>query len=233
MAAARSLVGWLDRHEGLRDLALDVWCAIPEGDDPFHDARRALDAALRCHVDLEDARLLPAWAALPDPPPNATAAVYRADHDRLRALLGDLAAAADPAARAARAALLLDVLDHHDRREASALKPGLDAALDPIETRAFLDEAEGAEARLPPRCPPALGRRGPPADDPALAFATDAPLDGILDRVPPVAHPKGPRLRAALAAAVDAARAEPDPRARRLRLLDAWTRWRLLGLLRT
>jgi hypothetical protein len=225
-----TLVAWLERHGALHGLALDVWCAIAEDDAVFRTARGAFDAALRAHAALEEEVLLPAWETLPDPPPNATAAVYRADHDRLRALLDALERADTPLDRAAATATLLDVLDHHDRREASALMPGLDRAWSAEARAAFLRRAAAIDP-APSLLPPLRGR-GAPTSDPALAFATDAPLDGLLDAARAPAHPKGPRLLGLVRAAAAEASAAATTRERRSHLRTAYDRWRLLGLLR-
>jgi hypothetical protein len=223
-----SLTRWCDRHDGLRALALEVWCALPEGEAAYEAAVTDLVVDLQEHLALEEEHLLPAWAALPDPPPNATADVYRADHVLLRRHLATLSTATSLVDRATTTAALVEVLDHHDRRERSAMFPGLDRTLPAARVAAFLAIATAAER--PRSAPRTLGRRGPRTGDPAITFATDAPLDGLLGEVRPPNHPKGERLLRAVQEAVASAEAAPSVRERRARLLEAWGRWRLLGL---
>lgn len=222
------LAAWSSRHAELEVLARDVWCAVADGDPAFGAALVVLDAALRQHAGFEDLHVLPVWASCPAPP-NATAAVLRADHDRLRALLDTLGAASDPVDRAEAAALLLEVLDHHDRREASSVVPHLDA-LDPDRAARWVAAARAEEGRLPPRRPPPCTRRGPPTDDVRRAVATDAPLE--LPELPVPDHPKGARRRDAVRDAARAVADAPDGRARREALRALWGAWRLYGLVR-
>lgn len=223
------LHGWqAARHAVLDALGTDLWCAVPDGDEAWVVALRGFGAHLQQHVTFEEAWLLPRWAQVPGAPANASAAVVAADHELLRAILQDAAAAKTPLDRARAAAHLLDVLHHHDLRETSAMVPHLDATVPAEEVARWLARAAAEEAALPPRSPPPLDRRGAPTTDPALAAATDAPLR--LPRLVVPAHPKGPRRVAAVEEAVARALAASDPRERRVAWLAVWGAWRLYRL---
>ncbi len=226
----RDLAAWLDRHAELEARWRELWVALPEG-EAWRAGLGSLSEALRLHVAQEEATLLPAWARLPDPPPNATAEVLLREHRRLLGLLDELAVGASRVERAAAAWTLREVLHHHDRREATSMKPGLDRALPPELTRAWLDRFEAEEGALPPpfRCEPG-GRTAPDSPEPEEAIAADAPVTPTLARVPVPVHPKGPRLHARLVALAAEVDATADPRARRERAAELWGALRLVRI---
>jgi hypothetical protein len=200
----------------------------------FRAGLGSLAEALRLHMAQEEAWLLPAWDEVPDPPPNATGAVLRRDHALLRELLGELEVAPARVDRAAALWRLREVLDHHDRREASSMKPGLDRALPPGTARAWLDRFEAEEDALPPawRFEPA-DRTPPDGPSPEEAIAADAPISPALASLAVPEHPKGVGLHArvvALAAEVDAT---ADPRARRALAAELWGALRLVRIVST
>lgn len=123
---------------------------------------RWLDAALRRHVAVEEARLLPAFDLLEHPVPNGAPDVFRRDHRLILEQLDAVAAGwGDPVARAHGLGRLAGALDHHDRREARYLLPRLDREVAPEVVAAWLADhppldplPAGSPAEEPPRDPP-------------------------------------------------------------------------------
>jgi hypothetical protein len=138
-------------------------------------------------------------------------------------------------ARAERLALLIQVLDHHDRREAGGMLAVLGAHA-PAEQRAqWLAAFALAESPLPPspelRPAPPLeaGSDGDPADRLALAAAHDGDLTAPFGALPSLPGRNGARVGQGLADAVGGAAQATDLRLRRdalLDVLDALRRWR-------
>ncbi|MCC7292143.1 MAG: hemerythrin domain-containing protein [Phycisphaerales bacterium] len=113
--------------------------------------------ALLDHMQIEDDQLLPVYALMPDPPVGGGVDVFRAEHDRIRKLLGEFSglferlqaplASRDLVTVIERQRLLKHVLEHHNLREQTHLYPMLDQFDD-----------KGMLLRLPtPPCPD-LGR---------------------------------------------------------------------------
>ncbi|MCA9492952.1 MAG: hypothetical protein KC621_23640 [Myxococcales bacterium] len=228
-----SLQDWLARHEELERRWEELWVAAPEVDaHGFREGLRSLGAALRLHVEQEEATLIPAWEELPDPPPNATGAVLRRDHALLLGLLDELERCADDGrSRACVLHRLREVLRHHDAREAASIKPGLDGRLDASTVRGWLARFEREEDALPEafRFEP-CGRGVPVGDEAEDAVAADAPA---LDRVRGLGvpdHPKGVILHSRAVALAEAVEGCDDPRARRLLAADLWGALHLLRI---
>lgn len=235
-----TFLGWRTRHR-----ALDGWLraaarAAPEGEERFRAAWRPFAAALRLHLAQEERWLLPAFAALPSAP-NQRSEVVAHDHrliDRslvdIERVVADLPGAV---ARAEALSLLIQVLDHHDRREAGGMLAALDAHL-PAPTRVeWLTAIAEEERALGVDEPPALGEAArawvcasdDPADRLAAAAALDQSLTEAADALPAVAGPNGARVGRGVRAAVTAWGGAPDLATRRDRLidvLDALRRWR-------
>ncbi|MCB9696984.1 MAG: hemerythrin domain-containing protein [Alphaproteobacteria bacterium] len=228
-----SLRDWLVRHEELERRWEELWVAAPEVDaDGFRRGLASLSAALRLHIAQEEATLIPAWEERPDPPANATGAVLRRDHELLLGLLDDLDRCAhERRTRTSGLHRLREVLRHHDAREASSIKPGLDALVDADTVRTWLGRFEREEDALPAafRFEPG-GRGDAEGDEPEDAVVADAPVAERVVAVGVPEHPKGAILhRRALALAEVVDRCD-DPRARRLLAADLWGALHLLRI---
>jgi Hemerythrin HHE cation binding domain len=182
---------------------------------------------------LEERWLLPAFDAWAErAAPNQRPTVVRADHERLRSWLDvierpviDLAS---QVARAEALATLLQVLDHHDRREADGMLSVLE---DHPDRDAWLARIEAEEPALPPALAPrpAPPPWGPEPDDPADALAAAAAQDAPLGELPALPGRNGERVGGAVFTAVGHAVGAASLVERRdtlLDVLDALRRWR-------
>lgn len=149
---------WMERQHAVQDDALRALRLVaPEGRrDKTLLAWQGLHDQLCCHMAQEEDVLMPVYRLhAADLPPNARPHVLAADHSRIRALLGQVhaAAGADDAVGARcelqSLALLAGVLEHHDLREKAWFVPTLEAAV-AEETRArWVVEFEAEAPPLP------------------------------------------------------------------------------------
>ncbi|MEZ4240397.1 MAG: hemerythrin domain-containing protein [Myxococcota bacterium] len=236
-----SLAAWRSRHDTLEAALRAAARVAPERDAArFAVAWGGFRAAMTLHLAQEERWLLPAFDAYGrHAAPNQRPAVVRADHERIRAHLAAVEAAAPDlpglVARAATLALLLAVLEHHDRREAAGMLTVLDAHVPAAERGAWLARIAEEEAALV--LPTVVLAPAPPpwpwaGDDPADRLAAEAAQDGdvaaALRALPTLAGPAGQRVHQGLVAAVARADAA-DLGIRRDALLsvaDGLRRWR-------
>ena len=119
-----------------------------------------LATLLHGHMRLEEDHLLPLFEQAHEVSPNLSARVLRRDHQMIRTWL-DTSLDADPVAVCDAMAQLQGVLEHHDLREAQALKPLLDETLGPA-AEALLEPYARWRKELgdPPHPKPAVSPRG-------------------------------------------------------------------------
>lgn len=238
-----SLVDWRPRHVELEALLRDAARIAPEADEErFHAAWTVFTAALRLHKAQEERWLLPVFATLrAHAAPNQTSASVEHDHhllDRYMAVVdGPVGDVVDRVTRAEALSRLLQILDHHDRREADGMLPLLDAHASREERATWIARIVEEEDALPSPAPPAPQEAGPglicpsadPADRLAAAAAQDQDLGEALSALPALTGANGERVTRGLAAAVLRAQQAPTLVARRdalLDVLDALRRWR-------
>ncbi|MEN0060751.1 MAG: hemerythrin domain-containing protein [Myxococcota bacterium] len=246
MAPAMAVIAtWMQAHDALAKALRTLRRIWPEGDEERRRTALAqFRAPLELHLAHEEAVLLPAYAALPVTfPPNATARVLQADHDKLRSWITVLeeskVATSIAGILAEQEALcrLTGVLEHHDLREQTSLVPLLDAHIPEPTRQAWVDAFIVAEAALPPSVPlvpepvpPRPLPNGPPLDVFRVAVAQDGPIRKVFEDVSAPDHPKGARLRHRCATWVDLAADAPTLVARRDALADLAEAARLLAI---
>jgi hypothetical protein len=239
-----TLLGWRARHAVLEAGVRAAARVAPERDEGrFRAAWTPVAAALRLHMDQEERVLLPVFddhaaRAAPNQRPD----VVRADHARIRDHLAAIEAPADDVAavvaRAEQLSLLLQVLDHHDRREAGGMLAVLDEIVPAAERAAWIAVFEADEATLPIAdvplgpAPPAWPADGSAADRLAAAAAQDGDVGAAVDALPSLGGRNGARVTAGVRSAVARAVGATDREARRdalLDVLDALRRWRAVA----
>ncbi len=147
-SAAPALAQLSAEHERIADEFLCWLEAVAAGEAAAVRARfAAFEQRLLRHADMEERHLLPVFTARGLETAGCTAAILRAEHDKLRRCLAE-ARAALPAGAAPlpprlrveqilACHLLRELLAHHDAREREAFFPALDAALTPAERAAL------------------------------------------------------------------------------------------------
>lgn len=241
-----SLADWATRHADL-ERGLRIVCRIAPERDParFAAVFGPFCAALRTHLELEEELLLPAFDhATHGVAPNQLPHVVRADHTRIRALVDAVEIApSDVRAvieRAERLVVLLQVLDHHDRREVAGMFAALDRTVAPevretwLRTFAERERATGDVPDLAPLpAPVAWTEAGASAiDSIAAALAQDGDLTGALAVLPPLPGANGARVGSGLRRRLEACLEAPTLVQRRDALvdaLDAVRRWRAVA----
>lgn len=202
-------VDLLGEHHGFDDALRRVRTDVHRGlGDPA--PMRWLDGALRRHIAVEEAHLLPAFDRLDHPVPNGAPDVFRRDH---RLILGHLDAIAagwdDPVLRAEGLGRLAGVLDHHDRREARYLLPRLDQEVAPDVVASWFADHPALD-----RAPVAAGgvepRREVPDGGPldrARWWVATGQVEAALGELPAltgISRGKGPRLVEQVRASLEA-----------------------------
>jgi uncharacterized protein with PIN domain len=172
LGEARALAPLVDLHQAHELLLTEHRLALLRGELPAATRAFARFArTMRRHLDDEDAHVLPLYRARAPAEGHARGErpeVFEHDHAKIREHLARVEAllaaldAAPPTAHAApsdavdlarlhlldRERTLVDLLDHHDRRERAFLYPFLERSLDAAERQALLERLLGASAGL-------------------------------------------------------------------------------------